>query len=505
MSKIDDTGEEREMAEESSAKRPKKVNIGKVERHGEAIVIPEKMPIKAAVEILERQMKYEEESVEVQERFDCFPWDGALAFVRVVERRYGFVMAEKTMSFFGPEPPKVISIQTGPEKFENVVWGEFSLPNMEGKLNTASVFDKGLFKFVLHGIIKRKHEENVRQIAVDIREYLKSNSIYKGQGLAITFPSAEMRQRVPANIRFLDLRDVKAEELVFSSETMADIEDQFFCFIEQRKEVLAHGVPEKRGILLEGPPGTGKTLAAMVGAKKATDRGMTVWYCPNIKDFEDTVRLASLPIYKPGVIFCEDIDRVTSGERDEEFDKLLNILDGIETKKAGLLVVLTSNSADAIKPVAVRPGRIDSVIKVQAPDPVAVEKLIRLYARGFLAPEVDLKAACAVLDGQIPAVIREVVERAKLSAIRRAPEASLQLTGEDLLRAAKSMSRQLELLNRKPSLGPHEMELFGRGFGAFAAAGLREVIAGFLSGDATKVEQLNALAKAHLLETVRKD
>ena len=73
-------------------------------------------------------------------------------------------------------------------------------------------------------------------------------------------------------------------------------------------------------------------------------------------------------------------------------------------------------------------------------------RLIRSYARDLLPEDTDLSQVGVLLDEQIPATIREVVERAKLSMLT---EDRKHLTGGDLYASAVGMKRHMELLEPK--------------------------------------------------------
>src|SRR5690606_8906731 len=85
-------------------------------------------------------------------------------------------------------------------------------------------------------------------------------------------------------------------------------------------------------------------------------------------------------------------------------------------------------------------------ISMELPDAECTEKLIRMYGGDLIIMDVDLTQARDALAGRIPAVIREAVERAKLSAIARTGGKPEVLTDEDLLVAADTMNTHLELL-----------------------------------------------------------
>ena len=97
-----------------------------------------------------------------------------------------------------------------------------------------------------------------------------------------------------------------------------------------------------------------------------------------------------------------------------------------------------------------RPGRLDAVIDVLPPDAEAAEKLVRLYGGQAIPETEDLTEVGQTLNGVIPAVIAEVVKRAKLAQLRLQEPGTLvtTLTPEALLDASKSMRSQLDLLYR---------------------------------------------------------
>jgi transitional endoplasmic reticulum ATPase len=151
-------------------------------------------------------------------------------------------------------------------------------------------------------------------------------------------------------------------------------------------------------------------------------------------------------MYAPCVVFAEDIDRAVAGDtRTVSIDDVLNIVDGVESKKDELLLVLTTNHVERINKAMLRPGRIDAVIEISPPDAAAVAKLMRLYCGELLSPGDKLEQSSARLAGQIPAVIAEVCRKAKLYAITRDPN-NLVITDEDLDVAGEGMAAHFKLM-----------------------------------------------------------
>lgn len=81
--------------------------------------------------------------------------------------------------------------------------------------------------------------------------------------------------------------------------------------------------------------------------------------------------------------------------------------------------------------------------------------MIRVYGRDLIGANEDLTHAAKELAGQIPAMIRETVERSKLFAIRNHKEGEdLVVTGENVRLAAVQMKGHMKLIENK---GPRKL------------------------------------------------
>jgi transitional endoplasmic reticulum ATPase len=221
-------------------------------------------------------------------------------------------------------------------------------------------------------------------------------------------------------------------------------------------------VPLTRGVLLYGPYGTGKTMTAYVSALKAVRSGWTFIYLESVQDLKKGLEFAAK--YAPCVLFAEDIDRVITGERSLSMDDVLNTLDGIDTKGAEIITVFTTNHIEVINPAMLRMGRLDTLVEVLPPDAKAAERLVKLYSRGLLSKEANLSRIGKTLEGQIPAFIREVTERAKIAAIARIGNDSIEgkVLEEDLISAAKAMETHANMLKPREEPVNNDAELFVR-------------------------------------------
>lgn len=408
------------------------------------------MSFDSAIEWLMRKKKEEEQDHAVRHEIQCSPFDGVVAFQKAMAEIYGWVEGVPIPGFFGPRPPVMVGIPVTHDKKINVPFGRFEIPGITGYVETSIDMYNTPPKFIIGGVVKKKHAEAIRELADLTETFLKKESIYKGKAIKINFDWMEnedfnVMRDAP---QFMDLQGAKEDELIFGEEVMAALNIGLFTPIEKSDSCRKFQIPLKRGILLHGPYGTGKTMSAYVTALKAARNGWTFVYLDSVADLKEGLKFAAQ--YAPAIVFAEDIDRVITGARSIKIDEVLNILDGVDTKGAEIITVLTTNHLENINPAMLRPGRLDTLVEVSPPDAIAASRLVDLYGRGLLEEGVSLEKIGKELAGNIPAVIREVVERAKISAIGRVgDDIQGHVLEQDILNATKAMKNHMSVLNRK--------------------------------------------------------
>lgn len=425
--------------------------VAEVRYHEGHLMLPNGMEIPGAIDLLERRQKYLEEKVNINEVFNVFPYDGAHAIAQVFIKMFGWVPSVATPGFWGPTPPQMVTIAVGPGQTAEVPWGRFSLPGVKGWIDCGVGIKNGMYQFKLDATVLRKDEATIRKVYNALREYLKKNSIYKGKAIKIRFLDDEGDKLAMPEPSFLETDHISREMLIYSDSVMSMVETNLFAPIERVADCELNGIPIKRGVLLAGVYGTGKTLAATVASRLAVDNGITYLYVPRAEELSLALEFAKQYQSPAAVIFCEDVDRVMSGERSVEMDDILNIIDGIDSKGGKIITVLTTNDLEAINPAMIRPGRLDAVIEVTPPDAKAVEKLLRYYGGTAINADTELEMAGQALAGHIPATISEVIKRAKLVQMRLNPKGQMvsNLSEEAVLEAALTMKAQSDLLNKK--------------------------------------------------------
>ena len=335
---------------------------------------------------------------------------------------------------------------------------------MAGFIDLSYQANDSVPSFVIGGKTLNKDKHKIHDLAEKAQKIVDEDSVYHGKALSVNLEWLREGKEFNPDIhgfKFMDLTGT--EGLVFDTDTEAILDTTLFALIEDADKMRANNVPLKRGILLEGPYGVGKTLTAKVTAKKATDNGWTFMLVEDARDLEQVINLARR--YEPCVVFCEDVDRVVLQKRSVGVDKILNIIDGIDSKDSEMIAVLTTNHVEKISEALLRPGRLDAVVSLRAPDAAAAERLIRQYGGKLMSDDEDLTSVGVMLEGKIPAVVREVVERSKIGRIRHGHDS---IRSEDLVVAAKGMEQHLALLDRKEPEVPMALqvaELLGQSIG----------------------------------------
>lgn len=430
---------------------PRKIDV---EFHGDKFVIPQDMDYDEAIESLMRQRDEENTDVSVQEAVQAFPLDGAVAFQKALKEKYGWANLVPTPGFFGPQPPSMIGVEIAFGQTLQIPWGRCMVPKVTGFLATGWKEDNGMPIFNLTATVKRRYEKTVAEIAKRIREIVAAESIYRGQAVKLNFRDNDGERQSSFSPtfapRFIDLKKYANQQIVYAADTERMIETNLFNPVRYTDRCRKNGVPLKRGILLEGRYGTGKTLTAHRLAQICVENGWTFLYVEDVRDLDMAVAFAKL--YQPCVLFAEDVDRtMPNGPRTPEIDKILNTLDGVESKHLEVMTVLTTNHVGGIHSGFLRPGRIDTVIPILAPDNGAMLRLVRHYGKTkdgqpiVEGTDEAIIEAVKGLKGSNAAFVQEAVERAKLSAISNSDD-KMVIRPEDISVAVASMQTHIRMV-----------------------------------------------------------
>ena len=416
-----------------------------VEMSGDKLLIPENMTHDEAIQSIMRHKKMQEEVVAISRNFDAFPWDGAVATSKILCDKFGWV--NQLSSWF--QQSQLVTVEVAYGKSIQVPWGTFALPGIEGTITTGTGERYGRTVFQITAQVKRKYENQVKELLDQIQAYLRNNSIYRGKAIEIDFD--QQNDYGFFEPKFLNV-DVDPHGLVLPDDIRELVETEVFTPIQRAEEMAKHGISFRACVVLAGTYGTGKTLTMAIAAYWCTQHGMFFLKAKRASQLAQAIGFARYYENPNGaVVSCEDFDRVASGERTETLDDLLNVVDGVDSKTSKVFCVLTTNAVEAVNEAALRSGRVRQVIGFRPPDAKAVEALIRYYGAGIVDEDADLTEVGEALEGNIPATIADVIASSKLAMLKRAPIGTrfLTVSAESLLAAAKAKEHQTALVNRR--------------------------------------------------------
>jgi len=414
-----------------------------VTREGNKIIIPEWMNYRDAASTILQHDKAMEEEIQTLVEYEGHPNDCLVAFYQSLKDSFGELLGKSVETFFGTIPGKSISVAVDYNETVLVPIGESQIPGLPITMKVQPVFDEdhesgGMLRVVF--TYRRKFDPLVKRIEAMSKERLKNSSIFKGKAFDSKF-------------NFMNVRNFDETRVVYSAVERTQIDANILSPITRTQQWLHNGSSLKRGVLLHGPYGTGKTLTARVTAKRCLENG---WTFINVLPGDDIVRcLRFAARYQPSVVFFEDIDSTTGSDRTDRVNEILNTIDGVLSKDTQVVTVLTTNHIESVNRAMLRPGRLDSVIKLGELDKEAVVELLRACSRNaagesILEGELDEEPIWDASRGYVPAFIVESVVKAKAYALARNGHGELKITSKDIENALRELRPQWDLMNIKP-------------------------------------------------------
>jgi len=194
------------------------------------------------------------------------------------------------------------------------------------------------------------------------------------------------------------------------------------------------GIKPPKGILIYGPPGCGKTLLARAVATESEANFISIkgpeifskWVGESEKAIREVFRKARTA--SPAIIFFDEFDAIIprrgmgysdSGVSERVISQLLTELDGIESLE-NVVVIAATNRPDVVDPAVLRPGRIDRLIFVPAPDVKSLNEIFKIHTKGMpLSADIDLSQLSKNSAGYSGADIEAVSREAAMNALRR--------------------------------------------------------------------------------------
>jgi len=424
------------IGEEEAAKAVKKA-LESTERANQAktefsktekkIILPASMNKLQGSKELKRQWEDEETVINVDRNFSNWNWkDVLVATKKAAERHFGWIQGKTTQTMFGTKRPHeievLVDIKDGKKITETCFYGEF----------TATVWEEGTVEVGpdwVSATVKKRYAQEAKEFFELIQNILDKESIFRGKAITVN------KKKDPWGLVSLDF-DVfemhPSDKIVLNK----DIKGVVKNFI-----IDDLGEEGKRCYLFSGGYGNGKTEVAMQIGAEGISKGMAYFYCKDAEVFP--MLLGQAVNYQPCLVFLEDVDEIGSGtKRDADMNRILNTLDGVQTKGNNLTVIFTTNHEKRINPALRRPGRIDLVVNFGNPNKDSVAKIYEIYLKDLKgADKLNYKALAKNTPDCPGAVVAEIAKRAYKLCNKRG-EASDELVAA----ASDSMKHHLRLM-----------------------------------------------------------
>lgn len=372
----------------------------------------------------------------------CWKPDGVYQLNRAINEVFGSAVSKEDKSPSGNSNIDTVDVILADGSRTKVPFGKISLEELGEDSEININYDNDCHLLLVKGQCQFKYQSLIDDIVERTKELLATESIYKNQALEITNLSEP---------KIMTLAGIDKQFMVLSKKTEFELQPLRSRILYPEK-CIAKGIPLKYGCLLEGKYGTGKTLLAFKLAKDAVNNGWSFVYLKDPSLLAETLRMCKV-VDRSGhgvIVFVEDIDQVTRGNRDSAMQDILNTLDGGDTKDMNVITLFTTNHIELIEPTFLRGKRIGSVITMDCLDAETAERFIRetfSEAEGYSVDD-DLSDVCNyIAKAQIaPAFMAEIVESTKSKLIFTE---ETHVTSFHIKTSVESYQRQVGLASKK--------------------------------------------------------